>query len=78
MIQDITSLLNQIKLDKDIFQKSRLIEYVIKEKIGFIKGVRITQNSAFWQGFEKSKVLDLALDSYNNPRKIINLPGFEG
>ena len=32
MIQDITSLLNQIKLDKDIFQKSRLIEYVIKEK----------------------------------------------
>ena len=32
MIQDITSLLNQIKIDKDIFQKSRLIEYIIKEK----------------------------------------------
>jgi len=32
MIQDITSLLDQIKADKDIFQKSRLIEYVIKEK----------------------------------------------
>lgn len=32
MIQDITTLLNQIKADKDIFQKSRLIEYVIKEK----------------------------------------------
>ena len=32
MIQDITSLLNQIKEDKDIFQKSRLLEYVIKEK----------------------------------------------
>lgn len=32
MIQDITSLLNQIKVDKDIFQKSRLIEYIIKEK----------------------------------------------
>lgn len=48
-----------------------------KEKIGFIKGVRITQNSAFWQGFEKSKVLDLALDSYNDPRKIINLPRFK-
>ncbi|HEX7542798.1 MAG TPA: hypothetical protein VF385_01820 [Patescibacteria group bacterium] len=32
MIQDITSLLNQIKADKDIFQKSRLLEYVIKEK----------------------------------------------
>ncbi|EKE13653.1 MAG: hypothetical protein ACD_12C00874G0005 [uncultured bacterium] len=32
MVQEITSLLNQIKSDKDIFQKSRLIEYVIKEK----------------------------------------------
>lgn len=32
MISDITSLLNQIKSDKDIFQKSRLIDYVIKEK----------------------------------------------
>lgn len=32
MIQDLTSLINQIKLDKDIFQKSRLLEYVIKEK----------------------------------------------
>lgn len=32
MISDITSLLNQIKVDKDIFQKSRLVEYVIKEK----------------------------------------------
>lgn len=32
MIQDITSLLTQIKQDKDIFQKSRLIEYIINEK----------------------------------------------
>ena len=32
MIQDMTSLLNQIRSDKDIFQKSRLLEYVIKEK----------------------------------------------
>ena len=32
MIQDITSLLNQIKEDKDIFQKSRLLEYIINEK----------------------------------------------
>ena len=32
MIQDITSLLKQIKEDKDIFQKGRLIEYIIKEK----------------------------------------------
>ncbi|MFA6081777.1 MAG: hypothetical protein WC741_05275 [Patescibacteria group bacterium] len=32
MIEDITSLLNQIKTDKDIFQKSKLLEYIIKEK----------------------------------------------
>ena len=32
MIQDITSLLNQIKENKDIFQKSRLLEYLIREK----------------------------------------------
>lgn len=32
MNSDVTSLLTQIKEDKDIFQKSRLIEYVIKEK----------------------------------------------
>ncbi|MFA6017487.1 MAG: hypothetical protein WC744_05385 [Patescibacteria group bacterium] len=32
MVDDISSLLNQIKIDKDIFQKSRLLEYVIKEK----------------------------------------------
>lgn len=32
MVQDITSLINQIKLDKDIFQKYRLIEYLMKEK----------------------------------------------
>lgn len=32
MIQDITSLINQIKIDKDIFQKYRLINYLVKEK----------------------------------------------
>ncbi|MDO8741645.1 MAG: hypothetical protein Q7J11_00695, partial [Candidatus Roizmanbacteria bacterium] len=31
-IQDIAPLLKQIKEDKDIFQKSRLIEYLIREK----------------------------------------------
>jgi ParB family chromosome partitioning protein len=32
MIDDITSLLEQIKIDKDIFQKSKLLDYIIKEK----------------------------------------------
>lgn len=32
MIEDIASLLDQIKVDKDIFQKSKLLDYIIKEK----------------------------------------------
>jgi len=32
MIQDLSSLINQIKAEKDIFQKYRLIEYLMKEK----------------------------------------------
>ena len=32
MIQDITPLLKQIREDRDIFQKSRLLEYLIREK----------------------------------------------
>lgn len=49
-----------------------------KEKVGFIEGVKITQNSKFWQGVEKEKVLNLAINSYSNPRKIINLSKFRG
>lgn len=32
MIQDISPILKQIKEDRDIFQKSRLLEYLIREK----------------------------------------------
>jgi ParB family chromosome partitioning protein len=32
MIQDITSLIDQIKSESDIFQKYRLIDYLIREK----------------------------------------------
>ncbi len=32
MIQDISPLLNKIKEDRDIFQKSRLVDYLIKER----------------------------------------------
>lgn len=46
------------------------------EKIGFLPEVRITQNSAYWQGWEKSKVLDLALASYGKPQLIFKLPQF--
>jgi len=49
-----------------------------KEKVGFIEGVKITQNSKFWQGVEKMKVLNFAINSYKNPKKIINLSSFRG
>lgn len=49
-----------------------------KEKIGFLKGVKITQHSAFWQGWEKNRVLDLAISSYGNAKSIFKLPQFLG
>lgn len=66
-----------IEKDGKILIQGRSELNKFKEKVGFIKGVRITQNSAYWQGFEKSKVLDLALNSYSNPRKIISLSRFK-
>lgn len=66
-----------IKKDGKIFIQGKDELNKFKEKVGFIKGVKITQNSKFWQGVEKEKVLDFALNSYNNPRKIINLSRFK-
>ena len=47
-----------------------------QEKVGFLKGVKITQHSKYWQGWEKNIVLDLALSSYGNVGSILNLPQF--
>ncbi len=46
------------------------------DKVGFIDGVQITQHSAYWQGWEKNKVLALALSSYGDNPMIYNLPQF--
>lgn len=45
-------------------------------RVGFMQGVRITQHSAYWEGFEKEKVLQLLIASYGNPKAIYNLPQF--
>lgn len=45
-------------------------------EIGFLKGVKITQNSAYWQGIEKQKILELAITSYGDPKLVYNLPQF--
>ena len=43
------------------------------EKIGFIEGIKVTKHSKFWVGREKNEVMRLMLDSYDDPRKFINL-----
>ena len=68
---------NLIK-DKKILIQGRLRLEKFRKKVGFLDGVKITQHSAYWQGWEKNKVLDLALSSYGNAKKIICLPQFLG
>ncbi|NHI91665.1 MAG: hypothetical protein EAX96_04115 [Candidatus Lokiarchaeota archaeon] len=36
-----------------------------KKKIGFIKGVKMTGNSKYWEGFSKDYILDLIIKSYS-------------
>ena len=44
--------------------------------IGFLPGVKITDHSKYWRGYEKEQVLKLMIFSYNNPSKFYNLPKF--
>ena len=82
---DYHKLLKVLGIKSKIFEKDGKILIQgrnelnkFSKKVGFLKRVKITQNSKFWQGAEKEKVLNLALNSYNNPRKIINLSKFKG
>ncbi|WKZ25510.1 MAG: LAGLIDADG family homing endonuclease [bacterium] len=67
-----------IKGDGKILIQGRNELNKFREKVGFIEGVKITQNSKFWQGVEKRNVLNIAIGSYKNPKKIINLSRFRG
>lgn len=67
MIQDISSLLNQIKEDKDIFQKSRLIEYILKEKnirIVDLAGKIGYKSSYICHLLRLKKIPDVVVDGY--------------
>lgn len=64
--------------DNRILIQRRLELEKFREKIGFLDGVKITQHSAFWQGWEKNKVLDLALFSYGRANVILSFPQFLG
>lgn len=42
-------------------------------KIGFLQGIKVTRHSKFWTGIEKNKVLEMMVDSYNDPQKYLSL-----
>lgn len=76
-------LLKKLDIKSKILEKDDSIRIQGRESlekfaktVGFMSGVKITQNSAYWQGFEKQKVLELAVASYGNPKVIYNLPQF--
>lgn len=78
-------LLWKIGIAGKILEKDDLVRIQDREnlekfarKVGFMKGVKITQNSAYWQDWQKQKVLELAIASYGNPRIVLNLPQFRG
>jgi len=82
---DYKKLLNFFKIrskilpkDGKILVRGRSNLQKFRRKIGFLGGVKITQKSAFWHGWEKNKVLDLALSSYGNAKIILNLSKFLG
>ena len=45
-----------------LFKKSDLIKF--HREIGFVKGVKITKNSRYWNGLEKNYVLKLVINSF--------------
>lgn|GEM_PF-1381231 len=63
--------------DNKIIIRSKAELQRFRDKVGFLDGVRVTQHSAFWQGWEKNKVLDLAISSYGYPKLVLDLPQFQ-
>jgi hypothetical protein len=59
---------NKIKPDGIvIWRKEDILKF--KEKIGFVDGVEVTKNSKNWEGFEKNKILNLAIKSFELKKK---------
>lgn len=83
LLKQYFNLLKKIGIQSKILWKDELIRIQgrkVLEKfaseIGFLSGVKITQHSTYWQGFEKQKILQLAIASYGNPRIVYDLPQF--
>jgi len=67
MIQDISSLLARIKDEKDIFQKARLIDYILKEKK--LRIIDLSKKIGFKSSFichllRLKKIPDVVVDGY--------------
>lgn len=83
LIKQYQDLLKQVGIRSKLLLIDGLLriqgkQYLKKfaDKIGFVDGVEFTQHSAYWQGFTKQKVLQLAVTSYGNPKIIFDLPQF--
>ncbi len=83
LVQQYINLLKKVGIEGKIIWKDEILRIQGREdleqfanSIGFLEGVNITQHSAYWQGVEKQKVLQLAIASYGNPKEIYNLPQF--
>lgn len=83
LIKQYCNLLGKIGIAGKMLWQNNIIRIqgrkdleLFANRIGFMKGVEITQHSAYWQGIEKQKVLQLAIASYGNPKVIYELPQF--
>ena len=43
------------------------------EKVGFIKGIEVTNHSKYWAGKKKNDVMKFMLESYDNPSYFLKL-----
>lgn len=59
--------------DNKVLIQGRVDLERFKQKVGFLNGVNITQHSIYWNGWEKNKVLQMALNSYGKPSEILKM-----
>lgn len=72
--EQVSQLLNKLQIHNKIredgiviWRKNDIMKF--REKIGFIKGVKVTKNSKNWFGFEKNQILNLAIKTFELKKK---------
>ena len=76
LLQSIGIECVNIESDKVIKIRKRENLKKFAVQIGFVDGITTTKHSKFWFGIEKNKVLEMMIDSYDNPSKYISLAKF--